>query len=162
VCLFVQKTAAAVHVIDCWHGEASDGIPQAKKMLDQKPYIYGGHFAPHDVSRTETGSGKTILQTAEEIGLEFHPVPNLKVRDGIVKALMMFPRLLIDERKCEPAIESWRQYRRIWDENKLDWKDEPLHDWASHYADALRYLALTEDMMTGLYSNTSVFIPEYD
>jgi len=162
VCLFVQKTATDVRVIDIWQGDGSDGIPQAKKMLDTKPYIYGGHFAPHDRTRTETGTGKTIYDSALALGLEFIPIPNLKVRDGIDKALMFMPRLRVDEEKCEPAIEAWRQYRRVWDENKLDWKDEPLHDWASHFADTLRYLALTEDMMTGVYSNFAVYIPEYD
>ena len=73
---------------------------------------------------------------------------------------MMLPRLYVDEKNCELAIEAWRQYRKVWDENRLDWKDEPLHDWTSHFADTLRYLALTEDMMTGVYSNFAVHIPD--
>lgn len=160
VCLFVQKTATDTRVIDSWQGSGSDGIPQAKKMLDTKPYVYGGHFAPHDISRTESGTGKTIFDSARSLGLDFFKVPNLKVRDGIDKTLMMLPRLIVDEAKCEHAIESWRQYRRLWDENRLDWKDEPNHDWTSHFADTLRYLALTEDMMTGYYSNVRVYVPD--
>ena len=147
VCLFVQKTQNKVYIIDSWQGDNSDGIPQAKKMLDTKPYIYGGHFAPHDRSRTETGTGKTIYDSAKELGLVFEAIPNLRVNDGIDKALMMLPRVYVDETKCEPAIESWRQYRKGWDERKLDWTDEPVHDWTSHFADTLRYLALSEDML---------------
>lgn len=160
VCLFVQRDALNIYAIDCWQGEGSDGIPQAKKMLDTRPYIYGGHFAPHDRSRTESGTGKTIYDSALALGLEFFAIPNIRVNYGIDKALMMLPRLYVDEKNCEPAIEAWRQYRKQWDENKLDWRDEPLHDWASHFADTLRYLALTEDMMTGVYSNFSVHIPD--
>lgn len=161
VCGFVQKpNREVINVIDVWQGEGSDGIPQAKKMLDSKPYIYGGHFAPHDRTRTEVGTGKTIFDSAMALGLEFFAVPNLKVNDGIDKALMMFPRLVVDETKGEPALEAWRHYRKVWDENRLDWKEEAYHDWASHHSDWLRYLALSEDMMTGEYSNTYVHIPD--
>jgi hypothetical protein len=30
----------------------------------------------------------------------------------------------------------------------VDWLLEPFKDWSSHFADMLRYLALTEDLMT--------------
>lgn len=162
VCLFVQKYKNQIRIIDCWQGSNSDGIPQAKKMLDTKPYVYGGHFAPHDRTRTEVGTGKTIFDSARVLGLEFLPVPNLKVNDGIDKALMIFTRLIIEETNCAPFIEAIRQYRKIWDENRLDWKNEPFKDWTSHFADTLRYLALCEDMMTGEYSNVTITLPEDD
>ena len=39
------------------------------------------------------------------------------------------------------AIDAIRQYRREYDEKGQRFKDRPLHDWTSHYADGLRYLA---------------------
>jgi phage terminase large subunit len=39
-------------------------------------------------------------------------------------------------------LESLRQYRREYDENKRTFKPTPLHDWTSHDADAFRYLAV--------------------
>lgn len=160
VCLFVQREGKNVHIIDRWQGVGSDGMPQAKKMLDEKPYVYGAHFAPHDVSRTEAGTGQTVLETARDLGIEFQPVPNLKVRDGIFKALMMISRVSIDEAKCEQFIEALRQYRREWDEKKLDWVDRPLKDWTNHDADAFRYVALVEDMMQSDFTTTHVYIPD--
>ncbi|MBY0431999.1 MAG: PBSX family phage terminase large subunit, partial [Rhodospirillales bacterium] len=35
-----------------------------------------------------------------------------------------------------------RQYRKAWDDKRKVFHDRPLHDWASHPADAFRYLAL--------------------
>lgn len=160
VCFFVQKEENKIRVIDTWQGSDSDGIPEAKKMLDKKSYNYGGHFAPHDIKRTESGTGKTVLDTAKELGLEFQQIPSLNVRDGIYKALMMFPRVWFDQDKAEQAIESIRHYRREWNEKKLDWEDTPHKDWTNHYADVLRYLALSEDMMTSYYSNVQVYIPD--
>jgi hypothetical protein len=39
------------------------------------------------------------------------------------------------------AMDAVRQYRREYDDRLQRFKDRPLHDWTSHYADALRYLA---------------------
>jgi hypothetical protein len=33
-------------------------------------------------------------------------------------------------------------YRREYDEKRQEFKQHPLHDWTSHYADALRYFAV--------------------
>lgn len=160
VCIFVQRTPTGVFIIDSWQGENSDGIPQVRKMLDTKPYIYGGHFAPHDIKRTETGTGKTVLETAASLGIDFVKIPSIPVNDGIAKALLMLPRVYIDEGKCEHFIESLRQYRKVWDEKRLDWRDEPFHDWTSHFSDTFRYLSLVEDMMTSYYTNVHVHIPD--
>jgi hypothetical protein len=57
------------------------------------------------------------------------------------------PDLFPGETKAEGAarmsraIDATRQYRREYDDKLQRFKDRPLHDWTSHYADALRYLA---------------------
>ncbi len=61
---------------------------------------------------------------------------------------MMCPRFYINEPKCERFIEAIRQYRKKWDEKRLDWFDEPFVDWTNHYADMFRYAALVEDKMS--------------
>jgi phage terminase large subunit len=43
--------------------------------------------------------------------------------------------------RMDRALNALRQYRREWDEKLQKFKDAPLHDWTSHTADALRYLA---------------------
>ena len=43
--------------------------------------------------------------------------------------------------RCERGIEALRQYRREYDDKLKDWRRNPLHDWTSHGADALRTFA---------------------
>lgn len=148
VCGFYQKTNTEIRLIDAWQGQGSDGLPEAAIMLQNRKYVYGKHFAPHDASKTETGTGKTITQQAQKLGIDFTPIPSIGIADGITKALMMFPRLYISEPKCEQPLSAFRNYRKKWDENKLDWMNEPYKDWSSHFADMLRYTALVEDQMT--------------
>jgi len=40
------------------------------------------------------------------------------------------------------GIEALRQYRQEWNEKARVFRDNPEHDWASHGADAFRYLAM--------------------
>jgi phage terminase large subunit len=64
------------------------------------------------------------------------------VEQGINAARVLFARVWIDEQACGKGIESLMNYR--WDYNaKLgEFKSQPVHDWASHGADAFRYLAV--------------------
>jgi hypothetical protein len=48
----------------------------------------------------------------------------------------------IDAERCARGIEALKQYRREYDDKLKDWKLNPLHDWASHGADALRTFAV--------------------
>jgi phage terminase large subunit len=43
--------------------------------------------------------------------------------------------------RMERALNALRLYRREWSEKLQRFGDNPLHDWTSNTADALRYLA---------------------
>src|SRR3990167_69787 len=148
VCGFFQKTDTHIYLIDTWQGEGSDGLPQAIRMLQAKPYIYGRHFAPHDSTKTEIGSGLTIIQSAEKLCITFEKIDLISINQRIDKCLMMFPRLIINELSCEQFLSAIQNYRKEWDEKKLDWKQEPFKDWTNHYADMLSYASLVDDKMT--------------
>ena len=62
-----QRIGSETHKIDYWEGSNKDGMPQAIKALQNKPYTYGKMFVPHDAEGTESGTGKTRLATAKEL-----------------------------------------------------------------------------------------------
>ena len=160
VCGFFQRTSTETRLIDTWQGKGNDGLPEAAVMLQNRKYRYGTHFAPHDANKTETGTGQTIIQQAEKVGIHFSRVPAIPINDGIQKALMMFPRLYISEPKCERFIEAIRQYRKKWDDRRLDWLEEPFKDWTNHYADMERYAAIIEDKMINNHTSHQSFKPK--
>ncbi len=143
-----QRYGRSVQMIDYLQGLESDGLPQIIKQLQDRPYIWGKHFAPHDIRATEIGSGKTRLETARALGWSFDIVGDLTVEDGINAGRLLFPRLWIDESRCQQFLDAIGQYRQAWDEKRGMFKDEPLHDWTSHPADMYRYAAIVEDQMT--------------
>ena len=55
-----------------------------------------------------------------------------------------------DTNKCHKGIDALKLYRAEWDENRKALKPNPVHDWTSHAADAMRYLCYALDREVGL------------
>lgn len=143
-----QRVAKEVHMLEYLEGAESEGITQMVAQLQRKPYVFGKHFAPHDIAATELSTGKTRQEVAKKLGWDFTIVPNIGLDDGINALRMMFSRLWVDEEKCAGWVEAIGHYRRPWNERMQTYGDMPLHDWASHPADCARYSAVVEDQMT--------------
>ena len=147
---FYQRDTAInkLRKIDYLEGEGSEGLAEMAIKVLKKPYAYGKHFAPHDIMTVDIGSGKTRLETARAFGIGFSVVEDLSLEDGINGASVALDRLLVDSGKCKQWIRAIKNYGREWDEKRGMWKDEPLHNWASHGADEWRYAAICEKKMT--------------
>jgi hypothetical protein len=102
----------------------------------------GTDFVPHDAKAPELSTGRTRVETLVRCGRNPKVVTEHKVEDGINAARLTFPRVWFDADKCRAGIEALRQYRADYDEKKKTFLDHPRHDWASHPADAFRYLAM--------------------
>jgi phage terminase large subunit len=57
----------------------------------------------------------------------------------------VFPRCWFDETKTARGLECLQNYRRDLNEKLGEFRPTPVHDWASHGADAFRYLAVAID-----------------
>jgi phage terminase large subunit len=55
---------------------------------------------------------------------------------------MLIPRSWFDATKTARGIEMLRTYRAEYDEEKKALSRKPVHDWASHAADAARMFAV--------------------
>ena len=155
---FIQRTSQETRVIDYYQAEGFGFDHYAAKLQQlaaEKKYVYGKHFAPHDANQREKQTGKTLVQFAETLGVKFEVVPSISIQDGIQRARLMFPHLFVNEATCEQFLSGIRNHRKLWDENLLLFRPEPVHDWASHPADVLRYLSLVEGDML----NTGVIPP---
>lgn len=138
---FFQVVGSEIRVID--HYEAhSQGLPHYASVLASKPYQYGDDFVPHDAKVRELGTGRTRIETLQQLGRKPKLVPAHKVMDGINAARLSMPMIWFDRYKCKDGIEALRQYRAEFDEKTRAFKDNPRHDWTSHSADAFRYLAM--------------------
>jgi len=157
---FTQDVGREIHVID-YYEDTNKGFDwYVKEVLhawsQDKGYVYGTHGAPHDIRRREMfNKAKSRLQVAREMGINFKIAPKIPKADGIAQVRKIFGLCWFDEQRCTkefaknrvglPSLES---YRREWDEHMGTYRQHPLHNWASHGADAFRTMATLHKFKT--------------
>lgn len=138
---FIQKAGPEYRVIDCIKGEGV-ALDWYAKRLQERDWLWGKHYLPHDVEVRELGTGKSRKEVLAGLGVTATVVPNIPVADGIQAVRMLLASCWFDRTRCKDAIEAMRMYRREYDEKRQEFRVQPLHDWTSHYADAFRYYAV--------------------
>lgn len=140
---FTQIVDKEIHVID-FYQSSSEGLEHYAKYLQSLPYVYGVHNFPHDMAVTEYGTGKSRLEVAEELlpGQNLNIIQKLGLEDGINAVRVVLPRCWFDKNKCEEGLQGLKNYRRLYDDKLREFKQKPVHDFASHPSDAFRYLAV--------------------
>ncbi len=112
------------------------------EFLTTKPYFYGRHYGPHDIEVRDYSTGQTRKQFAATKGVYFEVMPKLAVEDGIDAVRRLLPLCWFDKDKCHAGLSALRAYHRARDEKLGTYKPTPVHNWASHGADAFRQRAL--------------------
>jgi hypothetical protein len=139
--IFFQQVGREIRIIDSYEA-SGHGLAHYAKVLQDRGYLYGDYLFPHDVEVRELGSGRSRYDTLVDLGINPTVVPNIGVDDGINAVRRLFPRFWFDKEKTRDLVRALRQYRTEFDEKRRVFKAKPLHDWTSHYADAMRYLAV--------------------
>jgi phage terminase large subunit len=138
---FIQTHGRETRVIDVLKGEGV-GLDWYARQMQERPWLWGNHYLPHDVEVRELGTGKSRKEVLAELGIKATVCPNIPVADGIQAVRMLLATCWFDKAKCKDGIEAMRMYRREYDDKRQEFKVNPLHDWTSHYADAFRYFAV--------------------
>ena len=143
---FMQQVGSEIRFIHSYsnYGEGLDFyINYLHEFRAKHKVVYGEHWAPHDISVRELTTGKSRLETAKSMGIVFKTVPSIPLEDGINAVRMILPRCWFNEKMTKDGIKALKGYRREFDEERGVFKNRPLHNWASHYADAFRYFAVS-------------------
>ncbi len=138
---FAQSIGFEFRIIDYLDGELQ-ALQFYLKELQNRGYVYGTDYLPHDARAHELGTGRSIEEQMRAAGRKVRIVKKLSVEDGIAAARVIFPKCYFDREKCSDGLQSLRHYRYEQDVATGTFKREPLHDWASHGADAWRTLAV--------------------
>jgi phage terminase large subunit len=99
---------------------------------------YGAHYLPHEAGGIRQQTARTDEQLLREAGLRSTRVvkvtPAVGNRIELVRSRL--PLCRFDLVRCREGLDALRQYRREWDDANKTYRAKPLHDWASHPADA--------------------------
>lgn len=137
---FMQEYGMEYRMID-YYSNSGEGLAFYKRILQDKPYVYGTHYGPHDLKVREFTTAESRFNAARKLGITFKIVQKHEVADGIEAVRNVLPKVWFDDEKCGPGIESLKSYRKEWNDTTKTYASTPLHDWASHAADAFRLFA---------------------
>lgn len=144
--LLVQKAASEVRIIGHITGSQRTLADYARD-LQALPYQWGIDFLPHDGASKSIQTGRSPAEILTALGRNVQIGARLDPEQGIQAARLMFPRCYFDKTTTTGLMDSLKRYRRAMNARTGSF-GAPLHDDASHDADAFRYLAVAEPQMT--------------
>ena len=132
-----------------WGSQKSllDWVYEIEKHAYANGYMLGIVIMPHDADHHEVSHGMTrreyVMEEGgfESRGMQFDVLERAEKQAGIDAVRGFLATCCINETRCEYLIESLKSYRREFDEKNQTYRNTPVHDWASHPADNVRYLA---------------------
>lgn len=117
--------------------------------LQRRPYAWSTDWLPHDADAKTMAAAllpepeRTIAGQLRSMGRKVRVLPNRSIADGINAVRSIFGRCWFDAERCADGLQALRHYRYDVDEDTGEVSRHPLHNWASHPADAFRTLAMS-------------------
>ncbi len=137
-----QAGPGVLNIVD-YYESAGHGVDHYCAWLDERGY-HGTDWVPHDAKMREWGApgARTRIESLFKLGRKPVIVPAHKLMDGINAGRKTIPFARFDKTRCAKGIECLREYRAEWDDASRTFRKTPNHNWASHGADAWRYLSV--------------------
>lgn len=139
-----------VDVVDYYENH-NQGLDHYFGVIEGKNYRYLKHYLPHDARAETLATQQTVVERclerwgAEHVGI----TPHIGLDDGIDAARWLLEQPTRIHERCGVAgrfdysgVDVLRSYRFQWDEKNQCFSKTPIHNFASHGADAFRYLAV--------------------
>lgn len=150
VILFCQRFGKEIRIIDVYHNNGQ-ALEHYFLAMAEKKYKFGTHYLPWDARIKSVRDNKSIQDDFNEsdqlyptLGLRNNAiVENTSVIHGINLTRKLFANFYFDEVKCGELLKLLIRYRKDWDDKNGRFKDKPVHDMSSHFADPLRYMGIT-------------------
>lgn len=142
---FAQMQGSTVRLID-YIEERNRGLLYYLELIKSRGYLYGEHFAPHDMAVRDYSLGKSRTQVAADHGIHFTVIPRTssalhgEVSERIDAIRRLLPISRFDEVRCADGLIALSGYHRKRSRAGA-LLDEPEHDQNSHGVDAFGCLA---------------------
>jgi phage terminase large subunit len=106
-------------------------------------YVFDTDWLPHDAqNKTLAANGKSIEEIVRATGAKVRVIPRTSIVDSINAARTIFGACWFDRENCADGIQCLRHYQYEVDPDTKMFSKAPLHNWASHGADAFRMIGL--------------------
>ena len=160
--ILFQVVGRYIHVLYVIHDTGrglKHYLDEAEQIRQSLMCVWGHHWMPHDVNQKHQGWEHTesrIMQ-ARKHGWILQVVPKVNFEDGIEAVRYMLPRVRICKLNAAIGLRALREYMRNYDEVKARFDSKPLDNWATHIADAFRYLAVNYKRLYDIQQKTITY-----
>jgi len=141
IILFQVSPAGEIRIINVIHDKGEPlayYVRRLKELSNELHYTYQHHFFPWDMNVSELGTGLSRLTIVRNLGLRnSSTVIKHKVEDGIEIVRSILPKCWFDQEKCKLLLRAMKEYTK-------DSMKKGKEHWASDFADAFRYLAMSQ------------------
>ncbi len=136
---FWQQCGPWRHYIDYYESHHQP-LQHYAKVLQERGYLYGCHYLPHDIQVTDYTANQTRLEILRDFKIgRCQVVPQHSVDDRIDASRGALPKCRFDRRRTEAGRKALAHYHTEYDESRQTFRNQPEHDWSSHGADAFGY-----------------------
>jgi hypothetical protein len=143
---FFQIIGSRLRIVG-YYSLAGHGLPvhaaEIERLRAQNNWTWGTHIWPHDGRVVEWGSDNSRIEQGVSHNLDIIIATEQSLEDGINITRSVFKLFDFDEGPTALGRRAIANYHKLWLEDRGMWSDLPHHNWASHGADALRYLAVS-------------------
>jgi phage terminase large subunit len=116
--------------------------------MQSRGYIFGTDHLPHDGvdamthGKLTNDRSRSPDQVLQALGRRVKIAPKLAIQTRIDATRTIFPQVRFDAEKCADGLQALQHYQ--WGDPSKNGQErsKPLHDWASHGADALSTFAV--------------------
>lgn len=138
---WLQFVGRELRWLSC-HENSGEQLEYYARYYKAKPYNYmkRGLYLPHDGAAGNI-RGESVTGQFTKMGVDNQVLPIAEVAAGIELLRQVLAYSVFDEEGCKEGLHALENYAYEWDEDKQVFKNKPLHNWASNYADAARYAA---------------------
>jgi phage terminase large subunit len=141
-----QRTPFEIKVLRYFEGD-HQAIDYYLREMQTWGYVFGTCYLPWDGATKSLGTGRSIEELIRAQGFKTRVNRQFGVADGINAVRMIFPTLYFDAANCADGLQYLRRYQwgpptKVGEGRYEVQRSQPLHDDASHAADALRAMAM--------------------
>lgn len=118
-------------------------------LVKSKPYNYSMHYLPHDGGHGNI-RGESVSVQLNQMGLSNVVLDREQdINPGIELTRQTFAFSVFDQNKCKDGIKALEAYSYKWNDERMVFSKNPLHDWSSNGSDAARYACRAANMLKG-------------
>ena len=142
VIIWFQVQSREIRIIDAYgnSGEALGHYANVLRRYKNLKRLY----LPHDANVRDLSAGESRVKMFRDLGItNITVLPKTNsVQDDIELVRSMIPIMWFEKSKTATLYKKLTKYQKKWDEVNEVFKNEPLHNEASNWADALRYMVV--------------------